>query len=78
MSDLHGQCLVHLQPHVLDTAEDLLLVASQGDSYPEQVSADGTRAGLVPTFLPTTLGLAQSPLPYPTPPNLRHTHSAVI
>lgn len=66
VSDLHGQRLVHLQPHVLDTAEDLLLVASQGDSYPEQVSADGPRAESVPALLPTTLGPAQSPLPYPS------------
>lgn len=66
VSDLHGQCLVHLQPHVLDTAKDLLLVASQGDPDPEQVSADGPRAGSVPPLLPTTLGPAQVPLPYPT------------
>ena len=66
VSDLHGQCLVHLQPHVLDTAKDLLLVASQGDPNPQQVSADGPRAGSVPPLLPTTLGPAQVPLPYPT------------
>lgn len=63
VSDLHGQRLVHLQPHVLDTTEDLLLVASQGDSNPEKVSADGPRAGSVPPLLPTTPGPAQTSLP---------------
>lgn len=66
MSDLHGQRLVHLQPHVLDTTEDLLLVASQGDSDPEEVSADEPRAGSVPSILPTILGPAQNSLPCPS------------
>lgn len=56
VSDLHRQCLVHLQPHVLDTAQDLLLVAGQGDPDTEQVSADGAKAGLVPLLVPSTLG----------------------
>lgn len=66
VSDLHRQCLVHLQAHVLDTAEDLLLVASQGDPDPEQVSAEGPRAGSVPPLPPATLDPAQSPLPCPS------------
>lgn len=62
MSDLHGQCLVHLQPHILDAAEDLLLVARQGDPDPQQVSVGETGARSVPSFLPATLGPALSPL----------------
>lgn len=76
VSDLHRQRLVHLQPHVLDTAEDLLLVARQGDPDPEQVSAEGPKAASVPPLLPTTR--AQLGAPSPGPPNVRHTHSAVI
>lgn len=30
--------LGHLVPHRLDTAQDLLLMAGQGHSYPQQVS----------------------------------------
>lgn len=66
VSDLHRQRLVHLQPHVLNTAKDLLLVARQGDPNPEQISVDGVRAGSVPSLLPATLGPTQSSLSCPS------------
>lgn len=51
-------------------------MARQGDPNPEQVSAEGPRAASVPPLLPTTR--AQLRVPSPSPPKVRHTHSAVI
>lgn len=39
-SDLHGQRLVHLEPHVLDAAQNLLLVPRQRHPYPQEVPGD--------------------------------------
>lgn len=46
-----GGRLAHLHPHGLDVAEDLLLVAGQGDSYSQQVSGrDGERGKCAQIF----------------------------
>lgn len=46
-----GGRLAHLHPHGLDVAEDLLLVAGQGDSYSQQVSGrDGEKGKCAQIF----------------------------